>query len=489
MLELEWAVPVGGDRTLSFYPQCWVQLSRLGHVAASLGAELPAVGLHPPRALPDAPGLPFRFAGERARELHRGVEIREDRVERLPRGRGHRADALGRAPALLHRLQHLADLLLGELDAGAHLARRARALLRQLAHLVRHDAEPEPVRSGPRRLDGRVEREQVGLARDARDRVHELADLARPLFQRAGRPRYLIEICHERHEQLARAGDLLAVAARLLGDGVDLPLRFLSAEVQLRCDPRRLLRILTAVADELPLAFGAGGELLGGRRDLLRRGLQLLSRRRELLSHGGEVVGLPLNLTHRHRDRLGGAVDAHAQVAQLVALGVLQPDGEIPPLDLRQHLAGCPQAAHDLRQHGHEGGAAEDEDERLLQVERPGPPAAPLAQRGEQGEAGEVQDERLPRSLATEPSPATRAVTSSATAIPTTLQRARVLERTYWRCLARASCVSCCSRAVGLDMGGRYCTPRLIRIGAPRWDRGSPRASPARARRTGRPPR
>src|SRR2546422_11247452 len=29
MLELEWGVPVAGDRTLSFYPQCWVQLSRL----------------------------------------------------------------------------------------------------------------------------------------------------------------------------------------------------------------------------------------------------------------------------------------------------------------------------------------------------------------------------------------------------------------------------------------------------------------------------
>jgi len=47
MLELEWAVPVGGARTLNFYPQCWVQLSRLGHVAASLGAQLPAVGLEP----------------------------------------------------------------------------------------------------------------------------------------------------------------------------------------------------------------------------------------------------------------------------------------------------------------------------------------------------------------------------------------------------------------------------------------------------------
>jgi hypothetical protein len=40
-------VPVEGQRALSFYPQVWVRLSRLGHVAASLGAELPAVGPEP----------------------------------------------------------------------------------------------------------------------------------------------------------------------------------------------------------------------------------------------------------------------------------------------------------------------------------------------------------------------------------------------------------------------------------------------------------
>jgi mono/diheme cytochrome c family protein len=49
MLEVDWTVPVQGERTLSFYPQGWVQLSRLGHVAASLGAELPAVGPEPRR--------------------------------------------------------------------------------------------------------------------------------------------------------------------------------------------------------------------------------------------------------------------------------------------------------------------------------------------------------------------------------------------------------------------------------------------------------
>ena len=51
MVEAGWTVPLdgGAERTLSFYPQMWVQLSRLGHVAASLGAELPAVGPEPRR--------------------------------------------------------------------------------------------------------------------------------------------------------------------------------------------------------------------------------------------------------------------------------------------------------------------------------------------------------------------------------------------------------------------------------------------------------
>ncbi len=49
MLEAGWTVPREGARTLSLYPQLWVQLSRLGHVAASLGAELPAVGPEPRR--------------------------------------------------------------------------------------------------------------------------------------------------------------------------------------------------------------------------------------------------------------------------------------------------------------------------------------------------------------------------------------------------------------------------------------------------------
>ena len=47
MLEAGWTVPTTGERSLSFYPQVWIQLSRLGHVAGSLGAELPATGPQP----------------------------------------------------------------------------------------------------------------------------------------------------------------------------------------------------------------------------------------------------------------------------------------------------------------------------------------------------------------------------------------------------------------------------------------------------------
>ncbi len=44
MLEAGWKVPREGGQTLALVPQVWVQLSRLGHIAASAGVELPVVG-------------------------------------------------------------------------------------------------------------------------------------------------------------------------------------------------------------------------------------------------------------------------------------------------------------------------------------------------------------------------------------------------------------------------------------------------------------
>lgn len=50
MLEAGWVVPREGQQILTLFPQLWVQLSRLGHVAASAGLELPVVGPDPQRA-------------------------------------------------------------------------------------------------------------------------------------------------------------------------------------------------------------------------------------------------------------------------------------------------------------------------------------------------------------------------------------------------------------------------------------------------------
>jgi hypothetical protein len=50
MLEAGWTVPTVGARTVTLYPQLGIRLSRLGHVAASLGAALPTVGSEPHHA-------------------------------------------------------------------------------------------------------------------------------------------------------------------------------------------------------------------------------------------------------------------------------------------------------------------------------------------------------------------------------------------------------------------------------------------------------
>ncbi|OLD01340.1 MAG: hypothetical protein AUI89_04615 [Gemmatimonadetes bacterium 13_1_40CM_3_65_8] len=50
MIEAGWDVPQAGANALSLYPQLWIKLSRLGHVAGCLGAEVPVTGVSPPRS-------------------------------------------------------------------------------------------------------------------------------------------------------------------------------------------------------------------------------------------------------------------------------------------------------------------------------------------------------------------------------------------------------------------------------------------------------
>ena len=83
----------------------------------------------------------------------------------------------------MHRIHRLLALRLHLVDDAADVVRKARALLRELADLLRHDGEPAPGLTRTRRLDGSVEREEVRLVGDALDHRTGLVDLVRALIR------------------------------------------------------------------------------------------------------------------------------------------------------------------------------------------------------------------------------------------------------------------------------------------------------------------
>src|SRR6266702_3573909 len=91
-------------------------------------------------------------------------------------------------------------------------------------------------------------------------------------------------------------------------------------------------------------------------------------------------------------------------VAQLVELGVVDPDREVAALHLGQGLARRAQPGHDPRQHGNQHDAGEGEHEGFLREQPPAPPAGarPGPYRRDQGEPREVENQRLPGLGATE---------------------------------------------------------------------------------------
>ena len=192
--------------------------------------------LHRPRHLVGGRGLLLHRAGDGGLPVG---DLRDDRGDLLDRRDRRRGVALDR--------EHPAGDVLG----------RLRRLLRQLLDLVGDDGEALARLAGPRRLDGGVQREQVGLLGDARDDLDDVADLGRGL---------------------AQLGD---GGGRGLGGG-----------------------------------HGAGGDLagLGGvRGDLADRGTHLLRAggdgghaARDLLRGGGHDAGLRAGLLGRRRDLRGG---------------------------------------------------------------------------------------------------------------------------------------------------------------------------------------
>ena len=92
-----------------------------------------------------------------------------DAPQRLAGAAGELDAARHLFAALLHRKDHALGVLLDRADHVGDLLGRLRRALGQLAHLVGHDGKAPSLIARARRLDGRVERQQVGLVGDVLD--------------------------------------------------------------------------------------------------------------------------------------------------------------------------------------------------------------------------------------------------------------------------------------------------------------------------------
>ncbi|OLC08336.1 MAG: hypothetical protein AUH42_01700 [Gemmatimonadetes bacterium 13_1_40CM_70_11] len=116
-----------------------------------------------PLPQPDERRVLFARRGRDALRVGGGVgRRRDDRIQRLERPSGQllHASHVHLPPAhLLHHLSHLPVDVLHQLR---RLGRRRGALLGQVPHLLGHHGEALAVLARPRRLDRRVQCQQVG---------------------------------------------------------------------------------------------------------------------------------------------------------------------------------------------------------------------------------------------------------------------------------------------------------------------------------------
>ena len=202
--------------------------------------------------------------------------------------------------------------LLDLVDVRGDVLGRPRGLVRQLLHLGGHHGEALAGLAGARRLDGGVERQQVGLARDGVDEGDDLADLLRAVRQRL-------------HE-------LVGLARILHGaGGGSRGLRHLGADLVGRCG-----EFLRRGGHRLHVAGGLLGRsrhrvrllvrLLGGRGHRAGRGLHLLGRDGEMLDEAAhaalEVLG---ERHHLEPAALGGLLFGFGLLAPQLSASCMAP--------------------------------------------------------------------------------------------------------------------------------------------------------------------
>ena len=99
--------------------------------------------------------------------------------------RRDRADLLDRDGDTLDRLHRFIGRALDLGDAGADLLGGLRGLAGETFHLGRHYREAPAGFTRASCFDGRIERQQIGLSRDARNQLRDVLDLLRTFSKRA----------------------------------------------------------------------------------------------------------------------------------------------------------------------------------------------------------------------------------------------------------------------------------------------------------------
>ena len=104
----------------------------------------------------------------------------------LDRGRDRAGDLVDLSDGrrhMLHRFRHIARGAAYGRDLAGDLLGRLRGLVGKVLHFRSDDRKPLARLARPRRLDGGVERQKVGLPGDVVDQAHDVADLLRRLGQ------------------------------------------------------------------------------------------------------------------------------------------------------------------------------------------------------------------------------------------------------------------------------------------------------------------
>ena len=216
-------------------------------------------------------GALLLLRGERnlADRLRRAIDHLDDLLQAAARARGERHAVLHFLDALLGRQHRRVGRRLNLADDALDFFGGFARALGQAAHFARDDREPLAVLARGRRLDRRVDGEQVDLAGDVLDQVEHFRDALRALA-----------------EQQRLAGDVRHAAADLL---------------------HRFERLADRVVSRMRRLRAVVGDLLHRRRaqrNLLRGVRQLFHRRGDLRDRRG--------LLHRSRRVLFGGASAPA---------------------------------------------------------------------------------------------------------------------------------------------------------------------------------